>query len=378
MVGEQAELTRINGKFHRPLARLLLFFLFLVAAEASFNGYYEKWGLKDGADRLSVPLMVDGTGHRPFVYRQLLPKIVNVIDDALPTPVKSRLLDRLLEPAPANPGRTNLGMRQGDADNPDYAIRYYLLYNLTFAAFLATLFLMRTLCLQEGFSAATATATPIIFALFLPFLLSMGGYFYDFTELFFFVGALCLCRSRLKWLLIPVAVIATLNKESFFFFIFCLTPFVIKDRKDVPGLAILAGALLASGLTHLLNKAQYVANAGANVQIWLWGNIEFYLNPLSLLRLERTYNLIGWAGYSLVTLVLVGATARLGWRYLGMPMKRHVYLATAVNLPLFLLFCHPGETRNLSLLFPSLALFIAGTAQYYFDSVSRSEAPPAA
>lgn len=377
MVDGQAGLTRADGKFHGLLARILLFFLLLVAAEASFNGYYEKWGLKDGADRYSVPLMVDGTGHRPFVYRQLLPQIANVIDDVLPASVKNPLLDRLLEPAPANPGRTNLGMRHGDADNPDYAIRYYLIYNLTFAAFLATLFLMRTLCLQEGFSAATSIATPIIFALFFPFLLSMGGHFYDFTELFFFVGALCLCRSRLKWLLIPGAVIATFNKESFLFFILCLAPFIVKGRKDVPGLAIFAGALLASALTHLLNKAHYAENAGANVQIWLWGNLEFYLNPLSLFRLERTYNLIGWAGYSLVTVALVGAAARLGWRYLGTPAKRHVYLAIAVNLPLYLLFCHPGETRNLSLLFPSLALLIAGTVQYYFDLLRRSGASSA-
>lgn len=363
MVGAKINSASMPGPYNRYLSAFLLFFLFLISAEASYSGFYEKWGLKDGASRYSVPLMVDGTGDRPFVYRQLLPKTVNLIDSTLPDGIKAKLASRLVRPAPENPGRTNWGMRTGDADNPQYAIRYYLIYNLTFAAFFVSLFLMRRLCLAEGLSPAAAIAAPIAFALYFPFLLSRGGHFYDFTELFFFTGAMCLCRTRLNWLLVPISIVATYDKELFFFFVLCLAPLLVRDRKDIRGLAIFGGALLVSGLTYVFNKAQYAGNPGDNVQLWLWGNLEYYVNPANLFWMERTYGLWGWSGYSLVAILLVAAVVRLGWGYLGARMKLHALLAAAINLPLFILFAHPGEVRSLNLLFPTLLLLIGGAVQ---------------
>jgi hypothetical protein len=363
----------MSGSYNRYLSAFLLFFLFLISAEASYSGFYEKWGLKDGARRYSVPLMVDGTGDRPFVYRQLLPQTVNLIDNVLPEGIKAKLASRLIRPSPENPGRTNWGMRTGDADKPQYAIRYYLIYNLTFMAFFASLFLMRRLCLAEDLSPATAIAAPIAFALYFPFLLSRGGHFYDFTELFFFTGAMCLCRTRLNWLLVPISIVATYDKELFFFFVLCLAPLLVRDRKDIRGLAIFGGALLVSGLTYVFNKAQYAGNPGDSVQLWLWGNLEYYVNPANLFWMERTYGLWGWSGYSLVAILLVAAVARLGWSYLGARMKLHALFAAAINLPLFILFAHPGEVRSLNLLFPTLLLLIGGAVQ----SCLRNQPGPA-
>lgn len=369
MVGAERNSASNPGSNNRYVSALLLFVLFLISAEASFSGFYEKWGLKDGADRYSVPLMVDGTGARPFVYRQLLPQTVNLIDNALPDGIKAKLVSRLVRPSQENPGRTNWGMRVGDADNPQYAIRYYLIYNLTFLALFASLFLMRRLCLSEGFSPAAAISAPIVFALYFPFLLSRGGHFYDFTELFFFMGALCLCRTRMNWLLVPFSVVATYDKELFFFFVLCLAPLLISDRKDVRGVAVLGGSLLLSGLTYVFSKAQFAGNPGESVQVWLWGNLEYYVNPANLFWMERTYGLWGWSGYSLVAVVLIAAVARRGWGYLGDQMKRHALLAAAINLPLFILFAHPGEVRSLNLLFPTLLLLIGGTVQSFLHTL---------
>ncbi len=363
MMGAKGNSASVPRFYIRHLSAFLLFFLFLITAEASYSGFYEKWGLKDGADRYSVPLMVDGTATKPFVYRQLMPMTANVIEDALPQGIKAKLLARLVRPSPENPGRTNWGMRQGDADNPRYAIRYYIIYNLTFFAFFVSLFLMRRLCLAEGLSPMAAVAAPVAFALYFPFFLSRGGHFYDFSELFFFVGAMCLCRTRLDWLLVPISTIATYDKELFFFFILCLAPLLVRDRKDIRGLAIFGGALLVSGLTYVFNKAQYAGNPGESVQFWLWGNLEYYVNPANLFWMERTYGLWGWSGYSLVAILLVAAVARLGWAHLGTRMKLHALLAAAINLPLFILFAHPGEVRSLNLLFPTLMLLIGGAVQ---------------
>jgi hypothetical protein len=83
---------------------------------------------------------------------------------------------------------------------------------------------------------------------------------------------------------------------------------------------------------------------------------------LSLLAHERTYGFALPAGYSIVTIAGAASLVALGWRRLAPPLRRFGLAAAAINLPLLLLFCAPGETRNLSLLYPLLVCLIAASA----------------
>jgi hypothetical protein len=316
--------------------------------------------------------MLDGTAARPFVYRQLLPQTAKAVVAALPASIERRLVARAIFVKAAVPGRkTDLGLWRGDADRPAQAAAYYIVYLLGFGFFFLSLFLMRQACLLSGATAWSATAAPAVFALILPILQSVGGFVYDFSEIFFLFAALCCARPGWRWLLVPIAAVAAFNKESYLFFILALTPLYVRTLRDRTGLLIVGAAALVSGAVYLIEKLRYAGNGGGSVMFQLSDNLAFYANPLNLLRLEFTYGLPLFAGYSLPMLAAVAAVAMLGWRRLPARTRLFTWACLAINIPLLLLFAAPGATRNLSLLYPSLLLLIAGT----IDQSRRS--PPA-
>lgn len=353
-------------------AFLLVTFYFLSAASA-FAGFYGKWGLREGHLRNSLPLMVDGGAQRPFVYRQLFPLIANAVDAAIPPALKARIVSDLVLPQRHDPTITRTGLRRTDAGNPAYALRYHVVYYLSFASLFLALFAMRQVALWSGLDGPAALLAPPAFALGLPVLLSVGGYFYDLGEVLFLFLALA-CAMSWRGLLPPLAVVATLNKESFLFYLATLLPLVVRHRRDWRGAAVLGAAGLASGLTYLAVNRHFAANPGGMVEFHLFQNLLYYLNPWHVFRIEVTYGVVMFAGYSLVTLALVGVFIWLGRGCLSPPLRRHAALALVVNLVLLMLFCYPAETRNLSLLYPTLLLLIAGTLQSLWPAITRSAA----
>ncbi len=70
---------------------------YVVIAAAVINGFYTKWRLNDGHPALGLSQMVEGTAHRPYVYRQFVPAVVNGIQGLLPEATVARLSERLAE-----------------------------------------------------------------------------------------------------------------------------------------------------------------------------------------------------------------------------------------------------------------------------------------
>ncbi|WP_197664931.1 hypothetical protein, partial [Acinetobacter venetianus] len=77
------------------------------------------------------------------------------------------------------------------------------------------------------------------------------------------------------------------------------------------------------------------------------------------LRTENTYGVLLPRGFSIVSMLAFAGIAIHGWTRLPQPLRWHAQMALAINLPLFLLFCSPGEMRNLSMLYPSLLCLLA-------------------
>lgn len=63
--------------------------------------------------------------------------------------------------------------------------------------------------------------------------------------------------------------------------------------------------------------------------------------------------------FTLVPMVLLLWTIWRGWRQLPAAIQRHGQVAAAINIPLYLLFCTPGELRDLSMLYVVLMLVLA-------------------
>lgn len=335
-------------------AVLLLAAYFIVSA-AAFNGFYDKWAFRDNDARYSFVSMITGTAERPYVYRQFLPALINAAEAALPSAAKERLTKALFTKA----GALRSGIRSPSALDPRYALRYHFMYYATFLFLLASLFVMRAVCLASGFRPLAAATAPGLLALFIPFLQTMGGYAYDFTELFFMAAAVLLILKGRLLALLPLTVLATSNKESFLLYVVTLYPF-LRDRLPPQKAILLSGGLVgAAGMTYLAIRMPYGNNGGATALTYGLENVLFYLNPRNLLGREITYGLNAYRGYSFITLGLIGALAVRGWHGVSTTVRRHIMLAAAINLPLLLFLCYPGEMRNLSLVYTGFLLLLA-------------------
>lgn len=345
--------------------RFLLAMLYVLVAAAAFNGFYTKWRLNDGHGPHSLASMVDGTAHRPYVYRQFAPAIANGIQDLLPAATVARLSERLTEPRRVN-SRSGLAMRypESEAMLAPVTLRYHIVYYLTFVALLGSLFAMRAVCLAAGASGAAATAAPMVIALLLPFFLTEGGFFYDFFEVLFMACAILLAwripverpmraAGRLG-LLAVVAAMATWNKEAFFFYVVTLYPFLRRSLPRVKAASVVAGLMFVCGCVYLALRMRYAGNPGGAVSFQPGANVFYFLDPGNWFRTESTYGVALPKGLSAAMMLMIAGVAATGWRLLSAPFRVHVLLALAVNVPLFLLFAAEGEARNLSMLYPSL------------------------
>lgn len=344
----------------------LLCCAYIVIAAAVMNGFYTKWRLNDGHPSLGLSYLVEGTGHRPYVYRQFVPALANGIQAMLPQATVARVSERLTEPRRVN-SRSGLAMRfpGSEAMMPAVTLRYHLVYYLTFFALLASLFVMRRVCLQAGADAVAATAAPAVLALLVPFFLTEGGYFYDFVELMFMMIAVLLAmnashRTPLRLLaLVVVAGLATWNKEAFFFFTPALYPLLRRNLPRVPAAALVAGLLVVCGCVYLALRIRFAGNPGSTVDYQLLDNLRFYVDPGNWVRTESTYGVLLPRGFGIVTILAFVGLAINGWGRLPQALRQHAWVALAINLPLFVLFCSPGELRNLSMLYPSLLCLTA-------------------
>jgi len=357
--------------------RVCCFILFLAAASASFYGFYEKWHFREAGPRfvikpsLEFQQMVEGTAARPYVYRQMLPTVANWLDEAIPRSLKTRLYqlsppraDGLLLPA--------LLFDSPVGRSPVYFFRYLIVYGATFFFALIAVYAMRLVCKAGGFTEAASVLAPTVVILLFPYIQSVGGYFYDFPELAFLALAAWLALKFDWWWIVPVAALGTWNKESFLLFIPTLYP-IFRQRysrfKTLLAVGILCLVCIAVCLPIRLRFAH---NPGGSLETHWRDQAEFFfLHPGHWLyrgsALENTYGILLPPVFSLLPLALLVWTAVRGWRKLPRPIQRHAQIAAAINVPLFLVFCAPGELRDLSLLYVALLLLLAANVDSWLQ-----------
>ncbi|MCY1548064.1 hypothetical protein D9M68_841520 [compost metagenome] len=113
------------------------------------------------------------------------------------------------------------------------------------------------------------------------------------------------------------------------------------------------------GCVYLALRLRYAGNPGSTVDYQLWDSLRYYAAPGNWLRTESTYGVLLPRGFGLASMLACAGIAAIGWARLPQAMRQHARLALAINLPLFLMFCSPGEMRNLSMLYPSLLGLLA-------------------
>lgn len=375
---------RSSFKVSRWYNRIFCFILFFAAASASFYGFYEKWHFREAGPRfvikpdLEFQQMVEGSAARPYIYRQMLPTLANWIDKAAPQPLKARLF-QLSPPRADGLSLPALLFDSPVGRSPVYFFRYLVVYSATFLFALIAVYAMRLLCKAAGFNEAASVLTPIALILLFPYIQSRGGYFYDFPELAFLALAAWLALKFDWWWIVPVAALGTWNKESFLLFIPTLYPILRLKYPRFKTLLALGFLCLVCIAVYLPLRLQFAHNPGGTVEIHWRDQAEFFfLHPGHWFyhgsALENTYGILLPPVFSLFPLAFLVWTVWRGWRRLPLPIQRHAQIAAAINIPLFLVLCAPGELRDLSLLYVGFLLLLAANIDSWLQSATKSHA----
>jgi len=364
--------------FYHAARFAVLFAVFFVAAAASFEGYYQKWHFAEADmpgdhSRASFETMVDGTAWRPYVYRQLLPAIVNRIDQLVSPATKHQLYER------QTGGQDDAWLfaisKSPTAQTEVYFFRYLVLYEASFAFALAATCAMYLVCLAVDAPPLVAAFACIVVILLIPNFQSNGGFFYDYPELAFMALAVWVAlRFHWPWL-IPIAALAAWNKESFLLFIPTLYP-ILKRRSPRSALVATGLLYLVCGAVYLSLRIRFAHNPGAPAEVWLPEQLRYFLHPSQFLyQSEETYGVRMVKAYTLIPMLLIAFTVHRGWRYLPTTIQQHAQIAAAINIPLYLVLSYPGELRDLSLLYITFLLAVAANGKLMLNQASGNSTP---
>ena len=341
-------------------SRLLLCAFFWMVAAAGFAGFVGKWAFLDGSEALGIEVMLDGTIQKPFIYRQLVPATANFLELNTPANVKAFVI------ASVHPDKIFVKVKSINLQR--YQFRYAVIYYLTFLSFFCSLFLFRRILLDLQLDRLAAVLAPVAMVLAFPYLQTRGGYFYDGFELMFAGAAILAAVRGQVVVLLALTLPATLNKESFFFFVITLYPLLRINLSKIHAIGVACMAVLISGLINITLKLAFAEAPGVAAQWQLFDNMRIYLQPWFYRLTEDTYGLVGPAGVSMLSIALAAVVAVRSWTHCPGHVRQHMFIALAINLPLFVAFCAAGELRNMSMLFPGFVLLIG----YALDRQIRS------
>jgi hypothetical protein len=338
------------------------FVLFFVAASASYGGFYQKSHIFEAlesasSERNGIEQMLDGTANRPYVYRQLLPSTANWIDRIVP-----RLIENWFYIHQGSGPDAYIAVMSDSpiATNKVYFFRYLTVYVATFLFTLLAVYAMYLVCRALEIPPPAAVFAPVVVILLVPYIMDGGGYFYDYPELAFMALAVWVALKFDWWWVIPVAALGTWNKESFLLFIPTLYPIFRRQHSRLGALLGVGVLCLICAAVYFPERLQFAHNPGSTVEWGLPNQLESFLHPRNLLlATEETYGVRTLKALSVVPIALLVWTVRRGWRHLPRAIQQHGQIAAVINITLYLLFCCPGELRDLSMLYIIFLLVLA-------------------
>jgi hypothetical protein len=215
--------------------RVVLLLMYLVTSATVLFVFMVRPGV-DGHPRASFPDMVDGTAHKPFVYRALVPACVRFVAAVTPDSVEEAVN------AAFESKRTVrlLGWQRS------YIFRYLAALSLMLLSFVGYAWALRKLIAHFfDYQPVVTDMVPIGGLLILPLFFRYYSYLYDPSNLFLFTAAIVLIvTGRTAWFYL-LFIVATLNKETSFLLIALLL--LYRARTGV-NLRLLLHCILLSGI----------------------------------------------------------------------------------------------------------------------------------
>lgn len=355
------------------LGKLPVLMLFLVCTATAFGSFFAKWGFCGALDGPCVfQTILDGTARRPWVYRRLLPDMAAWLTRHLPTGWHDYFVQQLQ----AGNLAVHYSAAAAAVNQPvDTLLVFYAAYIMAWLAFVAAALLLWRIGTHLTADKVASALAALVFVLVFPMFLTVGGNLYDFSELFFFALAAWIALAGAPAWLLLLAPLATYNKESFFFFVVTLYPLLAARRGYLRAAGWTGAAVVLSGLVYWQVKAHYAGNPGGMVQFHLSEQLDYFRHFGHYGQFEFQYGLLAPRGFNVISLLMAGLLVRSGFKRLPRAMRRQLQLALLINVPLFLLFCYPGELRNLSMLYLGLVAMLACVLSHGLSGFYRSRPP---
>lgn len=366
-----------NKRFQRTLANqtylaMLLFFYALAASQAMWSFSY-KWTTIESHPQYSLEQTLAGSTPKPYAYRILIPRTINLLVGIIPDAVAKPLLARSRAALEATIG--------ADAASFDdrRTLAYGLILQLNFVLLFCTLILLRQLARSLIDNAADKSPlivdiAPILFALLLTISYrSQNGFIYDHFELFALTLYLYLVRKSKNFAALLLLVFSVLNKETAIFF--PVFGAIIRWRQgfspsSFENKLIFFREVIVVTVCFAVVRIMFQDHPGQATEWHFSGNAAFWLSlepwialttpHLQVVPMPKPSNIVLLAPMLLVVLGY--------WRKKPAVLKQLLLAAFFINMPLFLLFSYRDEFRNLSLLFPFLFLSATHSIREYFNS----------
>ena len=349
-------------KFDKIIKKFMLIFLVLTVTAAGFNGFFVKWTLRDGDPHFGLETYMEGTTKRPFAHRVLMPNLVKEITAAIPEASREKLAKRLIE-------RNEIEKKYAQAQVPKkYVIEYHLMYLLTFLALFTLIWVLRSILCEVTGDKVAGTLAALLFGLLIPYFEVLGGYFYDFPEFLAFFLAVRFAMSGKLIAVLILTPIAELNKETFFFFIPTIYPFVRQRLDFKKSVAYILGTMFVAGVTYLLVLSRFADNAGDMADWRIIDHAKDFFRLPSYFIMDSIYGVSLPSRMFVTHIIYVIWIAKTSWKYLSDEWKLHIKTALVINGALYFMFVLPGELRDLGLLQTSLMVL---TAHFIRDVIRK-------
>lgn len=355
-----ARATAASPLSHPILKKLFLFsvlWIVLVACTANIcNSFFIKWGFRDNSAYASLDKIIDGSAYQPYVYRSMIPRLVDQAVSHIPPEKQEKLYQKII----ASDELRNHFFHKLPASlwTPRLALDYHLLYGLVLLSTLLILVYLRKLFLVFSPNFSASLCAVILFSLMYPLTFKRGGYYYDFFELLGVTVSTYYFLTQRKLIGSMLLMLTAFNKETAFVSAFGLFFLHSKDTSLHTRVAYFALQIsVCLWIRHWI-IAPYTGNADSALHFHLLDNAKFWLNPLSYLKLSDFYTLGLFSPTIQHVLVLPWLCLWIwaGWQSLEGVYQRYVLGIFIPNLLLFLTFTTKDEFRNFSLSF--IALYI--------------------
>ena len=339
--------------------RLIYAALLFFTAASSFYGFYNKLKFREGYKLVGFEAIVEGTANRPYIDRQLIPTVANWADRVAPQFLKTKLQN--VSGDTVKGVYSSLFPSSPVAQNPTYSFRYFIFYMEVFLFAELAVFLLYLLCRAYGYAPHVSVAASCLLILLMPYIEIHGGGFYtDFSELAFLALAV-LIAHRFHWVwLLPVALLGAFNKETYLLILIMLWPILSERFGNIRAAVQVAVTLAVAVPLDLAVRYHFRNNPGGTVEVHFADQMAFLVHPGNwLLKFGNVYGVFLPEMMTVIPIVLLALMVRHGWKRMPPSIRRHGIIGLSMNIPLYLAFSNPGETRDFSILFVVLLFLFA-------------------